>query len=76
MKLELVKALRTVAFLAMFSQDPTVATNIQSALKTMCIMEPELILHPVLDRAIPALETLVEVIPAPIKLRSLSDCVN
>ncbi|CAL1696420.1 unnamed protein product [Somion occarium] len=60
MKRELVKSLRTVALLAMFSQDSTTVTNIQSCLKSMSVMEPDLILHPVLERAVPALEALVE----------------
>ncbi len=61
MKRELVKTLRTVCFLAMFSQDSTTVANIQYALKYMSILEPDLILHPVLERAVPALEALVEV---------------
>ncbi|KAH9947692.1 hypothetical protein B0H21DRAFT_737636 [Amylocystis lapponica] len=60
MKRELVKNLRTVAFLAMFSQDSTTVGNIQSCLKSMSVMEPDLILHPILERAVPALESLVE----------------
>jgi len=61
MKRELVKCLRTVALLAMFSQDSTTVTNIQSCLKSMSVMEPDLILHSILERAVPSLETLVEV---------------
>lgn len=61
MRRELVKSLRTVAFLAMFSPDSATVSNIQSCLKSMSIMEPDLILHPVLERAVPALEALVEV---------------
>ncbi len=57
---ELVKSLRTVALLAMFSQDSSTVSNIQSCLKSMSIMEPDLILHPILERAVPALEALVE----------------
>ncbi|EIN13624.1 hypothetical protein PUNSTDRAFT_94808 [Punctularia strigosozonata HHB-11173 SS5] len=60
MKRELVKSLRTVALLAMFSQDSTTVSNIQSCLKSMSVMEPDLILYPVLERAFPALEALVE----------------
>jgi proteasome activator subunit 4 len=60
MKRELVKSLRTVALLAMFSQDSTTVSNIQSCLKSMSVMEPDLILYPVLERAHPALEALVE----------------
>jgi proteasome activator subunit 4 len=61
MKRELVKCLRTPALLAMFSQDPTTVTNIQGCLKSMSLMEPDLILHPILERAVPSLEALVEV---------------
>ncbi|KAH8120571.1 ARM repeat-containing protein [Phellopilus nigrolimitatus] len=60
MKRELVKCLRTVTLLAMFSRDATTVSNIQSCLKSMTVMEPDLILHPVLERAIPSLEALVE----------------
>ncbi len=61
MKRELVKCLRTVTLLAMFSSDGTTVANVQSCLKSMTIMEPDLILHPILERAVPALEALVEV---------------
>lgn len=61
MKRELVKSLRTVVLLAMFSQDSTTVSNILSCLKSMSIMEPALILYPVLERAVPSLEALVEV---------------
>ncbi|KAI9066676.1 hypothetical protein FKP32DRAFT_1589371 [Trametes sanguinea] len=57
---ELVKCLRTVTLLAMFSQDNSTVANIQSCMKSMSIMEPDLILHPILERAVPALEALVE----------------
>ncbi|EGN99641.1 hypothetical protein SERLA73DRAFT_159863 [Serpula lacrymans var. lacrymans S7.3] len=60
MKRELVKCLRTVVLLAMFSQDSATVTSIQSALKSMSLLEPDLILHPILERAIPSLEALVE----------------
>ncbi|OCH96655.1 hypothetical protein OBBRIDRAFT_787227 [Obba rivulosa] len=60
MKRELVKSLRTVTLLAMFSQDNTTVSNIQSCLKSMSIMEPDLILDPILERAVPALEALTE----------------
>ncbi|KAG6837040.1 hypothetical protein H0H93_015903 [Arthromyces matolae] len=60
MKRELVKSLRTVTLLAMFSQDSTTVANIQSCLKSMSVMEPDLILHPILERAVPSLEALVE----------------
>ena len=45
----------------MFSQDSTTVSNIQSCLKSMSVMEPDLVLHPVIERAVPALEALEEV---------------
>jgi len=57
---ELVKCLRMVVLLAMFSQDTTTVTNIQSCLKSMSVMESDLILHSILERAVPSLEALVE----------------
>ncbi|KAJ7275353.1 hypothetical protein B0H12DRAFT_1086888 [Mycena haematopus] len=60
MKRELVKTLKTVVFLAIFSEDSNTVSNIQSCLKSMSVMEPDLILHPILERAVPALETLIE----------------
>lgn len=67
MRRELVKCLRTVALLAMFSQDSTTVDNIQSCLKSMSVMEPDLILHSILDR-VPSLESLIEV------RRRMSEC--
>jgi proteasome activator subunit 4 len=61
MKRELVKCLRTVALLAMFSQDSDTVVNIKGCLQSMSFMEPDLILHPILERAVPSLEALVEV---------------
>ncbi|KAG8932798.1 hypothetical protein FRC01_012282 [Tulasnella sp. 417] len=57
---ELVRCLRTPCFLAMFSSDSDTVSNIQSALKSMTIMEADLIVPPILERAIPSLEALVE----------------
>ncbi|KAG8998807.1 hypothetical protein FRB90_012229 [Tulasnella sp. 427] len=57
---ELVRCLRTPCFLAMFSSDTDTVSNIQSALKSMTIMEADLIVPPILERAIPSLEALVE----------------
>lgn len=55
--------MRTVALLSMFSRDPISIANSQQALKTMGYMEPDLIFPAVLERAYPALETLLEVSP-------------
>lgn len=61
MKRELVRILRTPALLAAFSRDANTVSNIQSCFKGMSIMEPDLIFLPVLERAVPSLEALVEV---------------
>jgi proteasome activator subunit 4 len=68
MRRELVKFLRTPALLAMFSQDSSTVANIQSCLKSMSVMEPDLILYPILERAFPALEAVVEVKAIPFLL--------
>ncbi|KAI0034951.1 hypothetical protein K488DRAFT_76958 [Vararia minispora EC-137] len=60
MKRELVHSLRTVALLAMFSEDSNTAANVTTALKWMSLMEPDLIVRPILERAVPALENLTE----------------
>ncbi|KAL0950828.1 hypothetical protein HGRIS_007590 [Hohenbuehelia grisea] len=60
MKRELVKCLRTVCLLAIFSLDSSTVSNIQGCLKSMSVMEPDLILGPILERAVPSLEALVE----------------
>lgn len=46
----------------MFSDDSDTVSNIQSSLKSMTVMEADLIVPPILERAIPSLEALVEVI--------------
>ena len=61
MRQELVKSIRTVALLGLFCDEANVVDNIKECLRTMSIMEPELILHPVLERAVPSLESLTEV---------------
>ncbi|KIY51373.1 hypothetical protein FISHEDRAFT_37518 [Fistulina hepatica ATCC 64428] len=67
MKRELVKCLRTVALLALFSPQDAAVANVTACLKSMSVMEPDLILQPILDRAIPALEALEERTTAMIK---------
>lgn len=57
---EFVKTMRTVALLSMFSRDPITIANAQAALKTMALLEPDLVLPALLERAYPALETLTE----------------
>ena len=61
MRRELVLSLRTVTLLAMFSEDSTTVGNASSCLKWMSLMEPSLILYPILERALPALDNLTEV---------------
>lgn len=53
--------MRTVALLSMFSRDAVTIATAQAAIKTMGYLEPELIFPAVLERAYPALETLLEV---------------
>ncbi|KAG8866672.1 hypothetical protein FRC20_007837 [Serendipita sp. 405] len=60
MRRELVRCLRTVCLLSIFSSDSTTTGNVQSALKSMISMEPDLILPSILERAVEALETLTE----------------
>lgn len=60
MRREFVRCLRTVALLAIFSTDDTTVSNVQSALKSMVVMEPDLILPSILERAVPSLEALTE----------------
>lgn len=67
MKRELVKSLRTACLLAMFSHDSTTVSNIQSCFKSLSIMEPDLILYPIMERALPSLESLVEVSVGPFR---------
>lgn len=58
---QFVLTMRTVALLSMFSRDPLTIANSQGALKTMSLLEPDLIFPAVLERAYPALETVLEV---------------
>ncbi|CAG8533082.1 15387_t:CDS:10, partial [Acaulospora colombiana] len=57
---KLVRCLRTVCLLSIFSSDTTTTSNVQSAFKSMISMEPDLILPSILERAVSALETLTE----------------
>jgi len=61
MRQKLVKSMQIVVLLAMFSQDSTVVNNIQGCLKSMCMMEPNLILNSILECVVPSLEALTEV---------------
>jgi proteasome activator subunit 4 len=60
MRHELVKCLRTVVLLSLFSTDGQVVSNVLSAMKSMIHMEPEMVVTSVLERAAPALEGLTE----------------
>ncbi|GAA6053733.1 hypothetical protein JCM3770_003189 [Rhodotorula araucariae] len=57
---EFVKTMRTVALLSMFSRDAITIANAQAALKTMALLEPDLVLPALLERVYPGLETLTE----------------
>lgn len=60
-KREFVLVVRPVALLAMFVRDPMSMSSAQQAIKSMAYLEPGLIMPPVLERALPALEGLLEV---------------
>ena len=51
----------TMVLLAMFSQNSTVVNNIQGCLKSICMIEPDLILNPILEHVVSSLEALTEV---------------
>lgn len=55
---EFCTALRTVCLLTMFSKDPLTISAAQSSLKRLALLEPQVILPPVLDRAYSSLEAL------------------
>ena len=57
-KRETVSILRTVCLLSMFSKDPLTMASSQASLKRMALLEPDLILPAVLDRAVNSLEAL------------------
>ncbi|UZJ50775.1 hypothetical protein CBS101457_000095 [Exobasidium rhododendri] len=58
MKTEFCSILRTVCLLSMFSKDPLTIAASQASLKRMALLEPEMILPPVLERAYSSLEAL------------------
>jgi len=58
MKREFCSILRTVCLLSMFSKDPLTIAASQASLKRMALLEPNMILPPVLDRAYSSLEAL------------------
>lgn len=60
MRRELVKSLRTVTLLGLFSTETQTVSNILSCLKSLTVMEPGLILPSILERAAPSLEALTE----------------
>lgn len=59
-KREFVLTIRTVALLSMFSKDFTATGATRSALRSMSILEPELIIPPIIERAVPSLQGLEE----------------
>lgn len=61
MKYELVKCLQPLSMLAIYSSEDESVEHAQSCLRSMAIMEPKLVLHPVIDQAKESLRSLVEV---------------
>ncbi|CAO1628827.1 unnamed protein product [Parajaminaea phylloscopi] len=57
-KRKFVAAVRGVCFLCMFSKDVLSLMSCQAALKRLVLLEPELIIPPILERAYPGLEEL------------------
>ena len=57
-KREFCSTLRTVCLLSMFSKDPLTIAASQASLKRMALLEPKMILPPILDRAYSSLEAL------------------
>lgn len=72
MRRELVKCLRTVTLLGVFSTDGSVVTDILSCLKSMTIMEPGLLLPSIIERAVPSLEGLTETRRTTAMIRALT----
>lgn len=72
MRRELVKCLRTVALLGVFSTDSQVVSDILSCLKSMAIMEPALLLPSIIERAVPSLEGLTETRRTTAMIRALT----
>ena len=55
-----VKALRTPALLAMFAKDPISATYAQGALRALAMLDPDLVMPEILERAYSGLEIVNE----------------
>jgi proteasome activator subunit 4 len=72
MRKELVKCLRTVVLLGIFSTDGTVVSDILSCLKSLSIMEPALLLPSIIERAVPSLEGLTETRRTTAMIRALT----
>jgi proteasome activator subunit 4 len=72
MRKELVKCLRTVTLLGVFSSDGSVVSDILSCLKSMVIMEPDLLLPSIIERAFPSLEGLTETRRTTAMIRALT----
>ncbi|KZP00936.1 ARM repeat-containing protein [Calocera viscosa TUFC12733] len=60
MRLSLVRSLKTVALLAMFSKDPVSVLNSQLALRNMALLEPNEIMPEIVERAYEGLEVINE----------------
>lgn len=57
---EFVLCLRPVALMSIFSKDGTAGGASRSCLKSLSVLEPELIIPPIIERAIPSLTNLEE----------------
>ncbi len=71
-KVEFVKTIRTVALLSMFAKDAASMSATRSALRSMSILEPDLIIQPIIERAIPSLQGLEETHRTTAVLKALS----
>lgn len=72
MRRELVKCLRTVSLLGVFSTDGSVVSDILSCMKSMTFMEPGLLLPSIIERAVPSLEGLTETRRTTAMIRALT----
>jgi proteasome activator subunit 4 len=71
-KREFVLIIRSVALIAMFSKDGTSTNATRGALRSLSILEPDLIIPPIIERAVPSLQGLEETHRTTAVLRALS----
>jgi proteasome activator subunit 4 len=68
---EFVLCLRPVALMSIFSKDSTAGGAARSCLKTLSVLEPELIIPPIIERAIPSLTNLEETARTHVVIKTL-----